>query len=174
MLRYIDALILEREPLMGEDVAVRLFSLQEGRLYALIRGNGKRTTLPSPPGLYTLEVKPKAPGFANILSWSLTKPFFQRHHLSLHHFCLPILNFYPLGEPCPFTFGRYLSALRRSTDEASARENALWFATSVLLREGLAPRHPLLVEFARKRKTPNPKAVWKLIREGLKSIEANG
>ncbi|BAT71122.1 hypothetical protein TST_0314 [Thermosulfidibacter takaii ABI70S6] len=149
-----------------------MFSKEEGKV-VIILSEGKVPTL-GEPGLYTLEVDFKNNGAGICKRIELVKAFYKDFHFRIHHLCKPIFDYLPIGEPYPFVFGRYLSALRRSNDEQSARLNALWFLASVLAKEGFIVEDKTITEFIKTRKLASIHPVWKKVKRGLVNIEGKG
>ena len=170
MFRYINAIVIDKHTLFDNTQTIKVFSWEEGRLSILFKPE-KRSTPITAPGLYSLEILPKSTGVATCRSAELLEGFFQTHHLKLHGLCLPVFDYFPPQEPSPFVFGRYLSALRRSTNEESARTNALWFLASVLWKEGFLEPNSTLEDFIRRRHSDNLKVIWKTIKRRLKALE---
>lgn len=174
MFRSIAAIVLSKEVLPDGRLKIKVFSHSEGKLIC-IHTPSKRPKPIGAPALFTLEGLFKSRITFTAKSYSALETFFEPHHLRLHLFCLPLLDYYPYGEPSPFAFGRYLHALRKSADEESAKRNALWFAAGVLFREGYLPEEPWLREFILTKKTGVPeKLIWKTVKRGLRAIEGKG
>ncbi len=169
MLRYINAIALSRTPIWQQHHLLRVFTWEEGKAVCILKT--RKIPLPEPPGLYLMEADFSKEGLFLCRDYQLLSSFHQPHHLLMHQLCLPLLEYFPLAEPSPFVFGRYLSALRRSHDRDSAMENTLWFLASVLAKEGLLPPYQEVKSLIRTRRCRNPKRVWRRIKEAMALVE---